>query len=57
VALKTRIPVFVLYRTAWVAPDGKVSFRGDVYGWDAEIAAALDGHPEPKHTHSEGADV
>jgi murein L,D-transpeptidase YcbB/YkuD len=55
--LKTPIPVYMVYRTAWVAPDGHASFRADVYGWDAEIAAALAGSPLPKRTHNEGADV
>ncbi len=56
-ALKTHIPVYVVYRTAWVTPDGHASFRADVYGWDAEIATALAGNPEPKRTHVEGAGV
>ncbi|HWF77682.1 MAG TPA: L,D-transpeptidase family protein [Caulobacteraceae bacterium] len=56
-ALKTAIPVFVVYRTAWVAPDGHASFRDDVYGWDDEIAAALAGAPEAKKTHTEAAGV
>ena len=56
-ALKTHIPVYVVYRTAWVAPDGHASFRDDVYGWDEELAAALAGSPEPKHTHTEAAGV
>ena len=55
--LKTPIPVYFVYRTAWVAPDGHASFRADVYGWDDEIAAALAGNPLPKRTHDEKADV
>jgi murein L,D-transpeptidase YcbB/YkuD len=56
-ALKDPIPVYMVYRTASVAADGHVSFRADVYGWDAEIAAALAGAPEPKHTHGDAAGV
>jgi L,D-transpeptidase YcbB len=56
-ALKDPIPVFMVYRTAWVDTDGHASFRADVYGWDAEIAAALAGNPEPKHTHGDAAGV
>jgi murein L,D-transpeptidase YcbB/YkuD len=49
VPLTTKTPVFVLYRTAEVSDDGKVEFRQDVYGWDAELAAAMAGHPLPVH--------
>lgn len=31
------VPVFVLYRTAFVGDDGKVEFRNDLYGWDAKL--------------------
>ena len=55
--LKAPIPVYVIYRTAWASPDGHASFRPDVYGWDAEVAAALAGNPQPKVTHTEGAGV
>src|SRR5512143_2648416 len=34
------LPVYVTYRTAWMS-DGQVSFRPDLYRWDAELAAAL----------------
>jgi len=41
VALKTRIPVRLLYHTAWLGDDGRVHFAQDVYGWDNDVAAAL----------------
>jgi L,D-transpeptidase YcbB len=43
VPLKVQPPVFVIYRTVAAAADGRMMFRPDVYGWDAEIAAALAG--------------
>lgn len=42
VALSTPIPVFVLYLTATVGPDGTVSYLEDVYGRDATLTAALE---------------
>lgn len=41
VALPNEIPVRLMYQTAFVGPDGKVSFVDDIYGWDNEVAAAL----------------
>lgn len=41
VALKTPIPVRLLYHTAWLGDDGRVHFAQDVYGWDNDVAAAL----------------
>jgi murein L,D-transpeptidase YcbB/YkuD len=41
VTLTTPPPVFIVYRTVVPAPDGRLTFRSDVYGWDAEIATAL----------------
>ncbi len=50
VPLATKTPIFVVYRTAEVADDGKVDFRSDVYGWDAELAAAMaGGRPAARH--------
>ncbi len=40
VKLKTRIPVYIVYKTAWVH-DGGVRFLKDLYGYDAEQAAKL----------------
>ena len=40
IKLKTRIPVRLLYQTAFW--DGsRVQFRPDVYGWDQDVARAL----------------
>ena len=38
VALKTPVPVFITYYTAWVNENGKLNFRDDIYGNDADIA-------------------
>jgi murein L,D-transpeptidase YcbB/YkuD len=35
------LPVYILYWTAFVEPDGQVQFREDVYGRDGRLAAAL----------------
>lgn len=35
------LPVYILYWTAFVGPDGVVHFRDDVYGRDHRLAAAL----------------
>lgn len=41
VPLAAKLPVIVVYRTVSVAPDGRVLFHRDPYGWDAKLAAAL----------------
>ncbi len=43
VPLERSIPVYFLYWTAIAAPDGGVGFRGDLYGRDARLIAALAG--------------
>src|SRR5581483_2872606 len=43
VELETHTPVFVVYRTVVAGSDGRAVFRPDVYGWDAELVAALSG--------------
>jgi murein L,D-transpeptidase YcbB/YkuD len=42
------VPVFVVYETAFADADGKLQFRGDAYGRDAEIWQALSLKGEPK---------
>ena len=42
VNLQEPLPVHITYMTAWV-DDGVVNFRGDIYGHDAKLLAALDG--------------
>ena len=39
--LKHRLPVYVVYLTAWADEDGTVQFRRDIYGRDARVLAAL----------------
>ncbi len=41
VALKNPVPVFITYYTAWVDANGKLNFRNDIYGHDAEIAGKM----------------
>ena len=41
VTLQTRIPVLLLYWTAWVDTAGTLQFRRDLYGRDAKVAAGL----------------
>jgi murein L,D-transpeptidase YcbB/YkuD len=42
VMLKRRMPVLLAYWTAWVDSEGRVNFRRDLYGQDAQWAEALD---------------
>ena len=41
IPLRQKIPVHITYFTAKVNPDGSVSTYGDLYGYDARMAAAL----------------
>ena len=41
VGLPQSIPVYLVYRTAWVTEEGLVAFAGDPYGWDGKLAQAL----------------
>jgi L,D-transpeptidase YcbB len=48
VELQTPVPVFIVYTTAMVYPEGQVFFRDDVYGNDALLTQALAvGYPYP----------
>ena len=46
VRLKQKVPVYILYLTAYVR-DGVLNFRGDPYGKDAEASARL-APPRPR---------
>jgi murein L,D-transpeptidase YcbB/YkuD len=41
IPLTRPLPVYILYWTAFVEPDGSVQFRADVYGRDRRLAGAL----------------
>ena len=48
VNLAKRVPVFIVYGTALAYANGEVHFSEDIYGHDAELAAALaKGYPYP----------
>jgi murein L,D-transpeptidase YcbB/YkuD len=42
VSLKKKVPVLLTYWTAWVDPQGRMNFRRDLYGQDAQWAKALE---------------
>lgn len=42
VTLERKVPVLLVYWTAWVDAEGRMNFRRDLYGQDAKWAAALD---------------
>ena len=41
IQLPDKIPVRLMYHTAYVGGDGRVRYAEDVYGWDNEVAIAL----------------
>jgi murein L,D-transpeptidase YcbB/YkuD len=47
VALRTPLPLYLLYLTAWVGDDGAVHFRKDPYGEDAHLLHHLSGGELP----------
>jgi L,D-transpeptidase YcbB len=42
VTLPNKVPLLLAYWTAWVDEQGRVNFRHDIYGQDAQWAAALE---------------
>jgi murein L,D-transpeptidase YcbB/YkuD len=47
VSLRQRLPVYLVYLTAWAEPGGLVHFRRDLYDHDDALEAALD-EPDPR---------
>jgi murein L,D-transpeptidase YcbB/YkuD len=41
VPLEKQVPIYLIYQTAIAYPDGTIGFRGDPYGRDKPLAAAL----------------
>ena len=41
VTLKTKVPVFIVYFTAWVDNAGVLNFRKDIYDNDARLARMI----------------
>lgn len=41
VKLKNKVPVFIVYFTAWVDSDGKLNLRDDVYQHDEKMKHLL----------------
>lgn len=40
IALKTPVPLDIVYLTAWAGPDGRAQFRDDVYALDSKMASS-----------------
>jgi murein L,D-transpeptidase YcbB/YkuD len=47
VALDHPMPVFLFYWTAYAAPDGRMIFYADPYGWDEELLQKVAAKPGP----------
>ncbi len=43
ISLPEPVPVYFVYQTAWVDPDGQVQFRNDIYGRNRKLVSALRG--------------
>lgn len=56
VTVKEKVPVFIVYFTAFVDSKGKLNFRDDVYGHDTRLAATLFGSNRPKPALANSAD-
>jgi murein L,D-transpeptidase YcbB/YkuD len=54
VPLHKSLPVYVLYWTAFVDPDGTVEFRDDIYGRDRRLAEALAAQAAADHLAATG---
>jgi murein L,D-transpeptidase YcbB/YkuD len=54
IPLHKTLPVYALYFTAFVDPDGTVEFRDDVYGRDRRLAQALAAHAAAEHLAASG---
>jgi L,D-transpeptidase YcbB len=52
VKLDQKVPVTLIYQTAF-PQDGRVSFRPDIYGWDAKLVDLLD-HPPAQTAETKG---
>lgn len=57
IPLQARRAIYILYRTAVADEAGKVSFRPDVYGWDARLLAALSSKPPASGTPAGDSEV
>jgi murein L,D-transpeptidase YcbB/YkuD len=53
VALPRKLPVYMLYWTAFVDADGTVEFRDDIYGRDRRLADALAAQDAAEHMASD----
>jgi L,D-transpeptidase YcbB len=42
IELEQKVPVHIIYRTAWIDPRGRPEFRRDIYGRDTRIWEALE---------------